>query len=149
MRSLSREVVPADFMDHFTQFLRAYESLKPESSSALVFGYFDAHCWNLAFDLELGRLNGVYDFADCGIGDIHQEFHPLNFVSPDLTSRAIDLYEAQSDRRIDRSRVGFYTVLSGYSDLFDLESSQGTLLKKTREVHLEQVRRWIELELLQ
>ncbi len=39
-----------------------------------VFGYFDGHGWNMAFDHEQGVLNGVYDFADAAIGPRSREF---------------------------------------------------------------------------
>ena len=54
-----------------------------------ITGYFDGHGWNMAFDHEHGVLNGVYDFADGGIGPRHQEFCYANFVSPDLSERII------------------------------------------------------------
>ena len=39
-----------------------------------VYGFFDAHGWNMAFDHREGRLKGIFDFADLGFGPPHREF---------------------------------------------------------------------------
>ncbi len=74
-----------------------------------VFGYFDGHGWNMAFDHEQGVLNGVYDFADAAIGPVSREFTYSNLTAPDLTNRMIPIYEALSGRRIDRRTVALRT----------------------------------------
>jgi aminoglycoside phosphotransferase (APT) family kinase protein len=74
-----------------------------------VFGHFDGHGWNMAFDHNAQRLNGVYDFGDSGIGPLHREFIYTNFISSDLTARIIEAYEVQTGKAIDRARVKLLT----------------------------------------
>ena len=75
-----------------------------------TYGFFDGHGWNMAFDHAAGRLNGVYDFADSGIGPLHQEFIYSNLISADLTERIITAYEGHTGRAIDRERVDVLTA---------------------------------------
>lgn len=74
-----------------------------------VFGMFDAHGWNMAFDHEAGRLNGIYDFGDAGFGPRHREFVYASFVSRDLTDRTVGHYERLTGLQLDRSRIGRLT----------------------------------------
>ena len=75
-----------------------------------TYGFFDGHGWNMAFDHARRRLNGVYDFADSGIGPLHQEFIYSNLISADLTERIITAYEGHTGRAIDRERVDLLTA---------------------------------------
>lgn len=75
-----------------------------------IYGFFDGHGWNMAFDRATGTLNGVYDFADSGIGPLHREFVYSSLISPDLTPRIIASYERHSGRSIDRARVDTLTA---------------------------------------
>lgn len=98
------------------------EALKPFAVNAMadwrdlgpdpygeVYGFFDGHGWNMAFDHATGRLNGIYDFADSGIGALHREFVYSSLVSPDLAPRIIESYERHGGRAIDRRRVEILT----------------------------------------
>jgi len=75
-----------------------------------IYGYFDGHGWNMAFDHARGRLNGIYDFADSAIGPLHREFVYSSLISPDLAPRIISSYERHSGRGIDRRRVDVLTA---------------------------------------
>lgn len=75
-----------------------------------IYGFFDGHGWNMAFDHATGRLNGIYDFADSGIGPLHREFVYSSLVSPDLTPRIISSYERHSGRILDRRRIEVLTA---------------------------------------
>jgi hypothetical protein len=81
------------------------------------YGFFDGHGWNMAFDHQRQRLNGVYDFGDSGIGALHREFIYSSLISPELTERIIGAYELQTGRLIDRKRVA---VLTGTHRLWEL-----------------------------
>jgi Ser/Thr protein kinase RdoA (MazF antagonist) len=94
----------------------AFEGLPPDPYG-MTYGFFDGHGWNMAFDHEQGRLNGIYDFADSGIGPLHQDFIYTNFISPDLTRRVIGCYEARTGRRLDRRRI---SILTGFHRLSEL-----------------------------
>lgn len=74
-----------------------------------VYGHFDAHGWNMAFDHAAGRLNGIYDFGDSGLGPCHGEFVAPALVSPDLVARIIPRYERITGRAVDRRRVALMT----------------------------------------
>jgi Ser/Thr protein kinase RdoA (MazF antagonist) len=50
-----------------------YRALPPDPLGE-VYGFFDAHGWNMAFDHRKGRLKGIFDFADSGFGPPHREF---------------------------------------------------------------------------
>jgi aminoglycoside phosphotransferase (APT) family kinase protein len=76
-----------------------------------VFGYFDGHGWNMAFDHARGVLNGVFDFADSGFGARHQDLSYPNWISSDLTLRIISRYERLTGRSIDRERVMLYSAM--------------------------------------
>ncbi|TKT74975.1 aminoglycoside phosphotransferase family protein [Aquamicrobium sp. LC103] len=89
----------------------------PPDPHGTTYGFFDGHGWNMAFDHEAGRLNGIYDFADSGFGLLHQEFIYTNFIDRDLTARIIDEYERLTGRALDRRRV---EVLSGVLRLSEL-----------------------------
>jgi Ser/Thr protein kinase RdoA (MazF antagonist) len=99
--------------------LDAFERLPPDPYG-LTYGFFDGHGWNMAFDTARARLNGVYDFADSGIGPVHQDFIYSNFIAPDLTRRIIAAYEGESGRQIDRQRVEILTSVHRLSELAQL-----------------------------
>lgn len=86
----------------------AFEAL-PADPLGVTYGFFDGHGWNLAFDHATQRLNGVYDFADSGFGDLQREFVYPNFVSRDLTVRIAAAYQSLTGREIDISRVDILT----------------------------------------
>ncbi|MBK8084593.1 MAG: aminoglycoside phosphotransferase family protein [Devosia sp.] len=88
--------------------VKAYRKLTI-AGDELVYGYFDGHGWNMAFDDKTGLLNGVYDFADSGFGSRHRDLSYSNWISADLTLRIIDRYEGLTRRAIDRNLVMLYT----------------------------------------
>jgi aminoglycoside phosphotransferase (APT) family kinase protein len=86
----------------------AYRKLTIEGDE-LVYGYFDGHGWNMAFDHETGTLNGVFDFADSGFGSRHRDLSYTNWISADLTLRIIDRYEELTRRKVNRELVMLYS----------------------------------------
>jgi len=97
----------------------AWRDLPPDPHGT-VYGFFDGHGWNMAFDPATRRLNGVYDFADSGFGPLHRDFIYSTFVSPDLTARIVGEYETLTGRRLDRRRIGLLTGLHRLSELAEL-----------------------------
>lgn len=71
MRRRALPLLPAAWRERAERLVREYAKL-PADPLGSIFGFFDGHGWNMAFDSEAGRLNGVYDFADAGIGPLHQ-----------------------------------------------------------------------------
>jgi hypothetical protein len=101
------------------EIIEAFEQL-PADPHGLIYGFFDGHGWNMAFDHERGCLNGIYDFADSGIGPLHQDFIYTNFISPDLTERVVTAYEAITGRVLDRRRIALLTGMHRLSELAEL-----------------------------
>ncbi|BCH20656.1 hypothetical protein MesoLjLc_04310 [Mesorhizobium sp. L-8-10] len=89
----------------------------PPDPYGTTYGFFDGHGWNMAFDHGGGTLCGIYDFADSGFGPLHQEFIYSNFISPDLTRRIADNYEALSGRQLDHRRIDVLTGMHRLSEL--------------------------------
>lgn len=83
----------------------------PSDPLGPVFGYFDGHGMNMAFDHKRGILNGIYDFADSGIGPLHCEFVQPGTLGADLSTRLIDAYEKITLRHLDRDRIRWVTGL--------------------------------------
>ncbi len=102
-----------------SQTLDAWAQLSTDSYGT-TFGFFDGHGWNMAFDHERQRLNGMYDFGDAGFGELHEEFMYTSFISPELTSRVITQYEQLTGRQIDRKRVAILTGVLLLVELADM-----------------------------
>ena len=113
-----RERLPASLHAFAGQAFADYLALPPEPT---IFGYFDGHGWNMAFDHERGVLNGVYDFADAAIGPLSREFTYSNLTSTDLTQRLIGAYEGLTGTAIDRRAVDLRTTVQHLSELGEAE----------------------------
>lgn len=100
--------LPRGYKRFLNRTVAAYRKLSIEGSE-LVYGYFDGHGWNMAFDHQTGLLNGVFDFADSGFGSRHRDLSYSNWVSADLTLRIIERYEELARVEIDRDKVMLYT----------------------------------------
>lgn len=118
--------LPADLRRAAGPVVAAFEALAPDPLGE-TFGFFDGHGWNMAFDRRRGMLNGIYDFADAGIGPVHQDFIYSNFISSDLTGRIITAYQERTGRRIDRRRVDLLTAYHRLSELAQVEGDESLL----------------------
>jgi len=110
--------LPPDLQARLDPALEFYSRIQPEADEA-IYGHFDGHGWNMAFDAETGTLNGVYDFADSGFGARHQDLSYTNWISRDLTLRIIGRYERLTGRSIDRGRVMLYTEVLRFVEFAD------------------------------
>lgn len=97
----------------------AWRALAPDPFG-LTYGFFDGHGWNMAFDHEARRLNGVYDFGDSGFGQLQQEFIYANMISPDLARRIIRRYAAMTGRALDEARIALLYQTLRLSELAEL-----------------------------
>lgn len=119
LRAAAQALLPDHLKDFAEETLDDWESLEADPYGA-VYGFFDGHGWNMAFDHERGALNGMYDFADSGIGPLHQEFIYSSFTGEDLTLRIMDRYEALTGKAVDRKRV---ETLTGVYRLIELANA--------------------------
>jgi len=124
--------LPPELRPAAERLLDAYGRLPPEPH-APVYGFFDGHGWNMAFDHAAGRLNGLYDFADSGFGPLHQEFIYSNFISPDLTARIVSAYETLTGRQLDRRRIAILTGFHRLSELAELADDPAYIGAKNRQ----------------
>lgn len=109
-------VLPEDLRVYAESRVAQWQALPPDPYGA-VFGFFDGHGWNMAFDHDSGRLNGLYDFGDAGIGDRHREFIYSNWISRDLTARIAGGYERFSGKTLNRDRI---ELLSGVLRIWEV-----------------------------
>jgi len=100
--------LPRGYKGWARKVVAAYRKLTI-AGDELVYGYFDGHGWNMAFDFTTVTLNGVYDFADSGFGSRHRDLSYSNWISADLTLRIISRYEELTRRKVDREKVMLYT----------------------------------------
>lgn len=100
--------LPRGYKGFLKRTVAAYRKLTITGDEQ-VFGYFDGHGWNMAFDHETGLLNGVFDFADSGFGSRHRDLSYSNWISADLTLRIIDRYEELARVKVDREQVMLYS----------------------------------------
>ena len=117
-------VLPAETLDRAIAALRDYRALPPDPLGE-VFGFFDAHGWNMAYDVEADRLAGMFDFADAGFGPPHRDFVQPSLIDPGLTLRAIGAYERLTARTIDRRRVFLLTATQRMSELANMIETGG------------------------
>ena len=89
----------------------------PPDPFGTIYGHFDGHGWNMAFDHATGTLNGIYDFADSGFGDLSQEFIYSDLIAPDLTDRIVARYAHHSGRHIDPERVHLLATVHRLTEL--------------------------------
>ncbi|MDY0029620.1 MAG: aminoglycoside phosphotransferase family protein [Pseudobdellovibrionaceae bacterium] len=113
------QTVEGRLAPHLKEFghdiLREYRGWQTEKPQ-LVFGHFDLHDGNVGADSN-GRLVGVFDFADCAIGDVHADFAPLFYISPDLAYKTVARYSALTNKAIDPRRIAVAGAMCEISDL--------------------------------
>jgi aminoglycoside phosphotransferase (APT) family kinase protein len=136
----ARPLLPERLLPILDPTIAAYAALD-HSPDDQVFGYFDGHGWNMAFDAEQGVLNGVYDFADSGLGALHQDLSYSNWISRDLTLRIIACYEALTGRAVDRDRVMLYSSALRFLEFADAAPDHTDLDKR-----LEALYNWFQTE---
>ena len=75
-RVITQKVKDRDVVAFRHETIAAYQKLD-HTYDRLVVLYNDLHNDNMAFDQKKKRLNGIFDFGDVAVGDIHLDFHPL------------------------------------------------------------------------
>lgn len=108
--------LPRGYKGFLKRTMAAYRKLSIEGDE-LIYGYFDGHGWNMAFDHQTGLLNGVFDFADSGFGSRHRDLSYSNWISADLTLRIIERYEELARVKVNRELVMLYSSALRLSEL--------------------------------
>lgn len=115
------DALPDALRDWAVAVIAAVAALPPDPHGE-VFGMFDTHGWNMAFDHAAGRLNGLYDFADSGFGALHQDFVYPGWISADLVARIIDAYETRTGLSIERRRVHLLAAMLRLSEFAEFSA---------------------------
>ena len=133
VRAKALPLLPPDITSFARAVVSDFEALSPDPYGN-IFGFFEGHGWNMAFDHAQARLNGIYDFADSGFGPLHQEFIYSNFISPDLTARIVSAYEILTGRRLDRRRIAILTGFHRLSELAEFADDPAYVEEMIRSV---------------
>ncbi|QQA42300.1 phosphotransferase family protein [Pelagovum pacificum] len=112
--------LPDDLRPWAERVLADYAALGPDPEGE-VFSHFDLHGWNMAFDFDAGRLNGIYDFGDAGRGPLHRDFVAPSLISTDFVIRLVARYERLSGRALDHRRIGLLCATHRLWELGDPE----------------------------
>ncbi|WP_394652162.1 phosphotransferase family protein [uncultured Sphingomonas sp.] len=109
-------LLPSDLRGAAERMIADHAALEPDPLGEGLC-YLDAHGRNFAFDVQAGRLAGVYDFGDVAIVGRHEEFIEPAYVSRECARNVIAAYEARTGQVIDRARV---ETLIGMQRLIEL-----------------------------
>lgn len=99
-----------DLSDFIKDNLDKYLDLIKDKKN-LVIAYNDLHGNNMAFNKQIGKLNGVFDFSDMAVEDIHREFCSLLSLDYKLTTNVIKCYEKLAKRKIEINKVFITAVI--------------------------------------
>ena len=122
--SFAWQQLPAVIAPSIRAALDDYRRLPPDPLGE-VYGFFDAHGWNMAYDAVGDRLAGLFDFADSGFGSPHRDFVQPSLISADLTLAAMETYQRLSGRAIDRRRVFLLTATQRLSEFAGMVETGG------------------------
>ena len=115
---LPRVVDDDDFIRIMNEAIERYEDVPVGANDrALVHGDVGLH--NLAFDLQSDTVNGIFDYDSAAWADRHHDFRYLLFEvdREDMLESALDVYEPETSRHIDRDRVRLYNAACAISFL--------------------------------
>lgn len=99
-----------ELSDFIENILDKYLELA-KNKTDLVIAYDDLYGDNMAFNKKTGRLNGIFDFSDVAVDDIHREFCSLFTLDQKLTLDIIKYYEKLAKRKIDINKVLIMAVI--------------------------------------
>jgi hypothetical protein len=122
VRRVALPLLPAEVRARFAALVDAYAALPPDPLGD-TFGMFDCHGWNMAFDHQAQRLNGLYDFGDSGFGAVHLDFMTVGKIAHDLALRVADGYERVTGRSLDRRRIA---ILTGMNRILEVMENADT-----------------------
>ncbi|MES2675304.1 MAG: cupin-like domain-containing protein [Pseudomonadota bacterium] len=95
--------------------LRNHSLLSVPDSDKVV-GHFDLHGGNILVSEDFANINGLIDFGNFAVGDLHKDLAKLYFISPDCADRVFSIYEQQMARSLNRLLIKHYITIY-YLDL--------------------------------
>lgn len=119
IRRKALPILPAEHRPICERTIRDFESMASDPLGT-TYGFFDGHGWNMAFDPVEQRINGVYDFADSGLGPLHQDFVYASFISLELMYATAERYAGITGRSVDFDRIGVLAGMHRLSELAEL-----------------------------
>jgi aminoglycoside 2''-phosphotransferase len=123
-RAVVNRITDAGVRAFVEDTLDEYEEMWRDSGIE-SFLYNDLHGDNVGFDVERGRLNGVYDFGDVAIGDLHREFGPLYRLDKGLLEATVAEYESMMGVSLSLRRIVMIQRLDRLADLATLIDDVG------------------------
>ncbi|MEJ2267671.1 MAG: aminoglycoside phosphotransferase family protein [Nanoarchaeota archaeon] len=100
--SLENKNVIFEFIDNY---------LPQKFEIKFVLGHFDIMSKNLVFDLRKNKLNGIFDFGDCGIGHYLYDFSQMD-LGLDLWKRMKTSYEKRTNNKFDVQKIKDHSLFS-------------------------------------
>lgn len=117
--SPNEKLIISNFCDEYTN---------TESISARVFGHFDIQPKNIAFDFAKHKINGIFDFGDCGFCQPSYDF--IQFAiqyKPEILNNVLKYYEDFSGIMFNSKQIikgSMYRIL--YCLMRDIEAKRST-----------------------
>lgn len=115
-KNISKRIKDKKLIKFIKDSLEEYAAIRKKGEEIRVL-YNDLHEDNMAFDVGERKLNGIFDFGDVMIEDVHREFNYLYRLDPVFMKEVICGYEKISDLKIDIERVITYAKINELSDL--------------------------------
>jgi aminoglycoside phosphotransferase len=97
------------------EVLRNHAGLVVPTADKVV-GHFDLHGGNILVSENGEAINGIIDFANVAVGDLHKDLAKLYFISTDFAHRVFSLYEQKTGRSLNRLLIKHYITIY-YLDL--------------------------------
>ena len=119
VRERLRRVVNDDDLAHaIERIIERYETTTVDASDRVLV-HSDIGLHNLALDPESDNVNGIFDYDSAAWADRHHDFRYLLFdvAREDMLEAALEIYEPEVGRMIDRDRVRLYNAACAVSFL--------------------------------
>jgi len=93
----------------------------------------DVHSNNIAFDKQTEKLNGVFDFGDVIVGDIHIDFSNFFKFGSNFMRKITEKYQEFAGFELNKRRIVIYAYLDSLYDLSKIieDSLENELYQKT------------------
>ena len=114
---LSSDKIPnADILAFAKDTVKEYtETVNNNVITSFIYG--DLHTENIAFDPVNKKLNGVFDFGDSCIADIHFEFAPMYKFSTELLENTLHKYEVLANIKLSLRKIVLRGRMNELGDL--------------------------------